>query len=59
MVIPTFPQNEIQCVKVDESVIKGIELNVTNAIMESIKKQDEDKAQSLNAHNSFETMKHF
>jgi len=55
MVIPTFPQNEIQCVKVDDSIIKGIELNVTNAIMESLKKQDEDKEHSLN--DSFQSMK--
>ncbi|CAG9803215.1 unnamed protein product [Chironomus riparius] len=55
--IPIVPiqTNEIQCVKIDESVLQDIELNVTNAVLESLKKEDEVKAQSLN--ESFQLMK--
>lgn len=53
--IPIIPQNEIQCVKIDDSILRDIELNVTNAVVESLKKHDEAKTQSLD--DSFQTMK--
>ena len=53
--IAPIQNNEIQCVKIDESVLQDIELNVTNAVLESLKKQDEEKAQSLS--ESFQSMK--
>ncbi|XP_070491341.1 interaptin-like [Chironomus tepperi] len=47
--------DEIQCEQINDRILQGIESNITNAILESIKQQNEEKEKSLN--DSFQSMK--